>query len=606
MKYVLVTGGVVSGLGKGVTASSVGVLLKACGLRVTSIKIDPYLNTDAGTMSPFEHGEVFVLDDGGEVDLDLGNYERFLDLKLTRDNNITTGKIYQAVIDKERRGDYLGKTVQVVPHITDAIQEWIERVAVVPVDGKPGPADVCVIELGGTIGDIESMPFIEALGQFSYRVGAGNFCLIHVSLVPVLSVVGEQKTKPTQHSVRGLRGLGLTPDILACRSTSVLEENVKQKLAQFCHVQSENIVTLYDVPNIWHIPLLLRDQKAHEAIFRVLNLHSISKVPELKEWTARAELCDALHEPVRIAMVGKYTGLSDAYLSVLKALLHASVAFSKKLVVDWVPATDLEDDTGKENPDAYIAAWKLLKGADGVLVPGGFGDRGVQGKILAAKYARESRIPYLGICLGMQTAVIEFARSVLGMQDANSTEFNAQTKNPCVIFMPEGSKTHMGGTMRLGSRRTYFHVTDCKSVKLYGNKAFVDERHRHRYEVNPDMVARFEDAGLSFTGKDETGRRMEIIELPNHPYYVGVQFHPEFKSRPGKPSPLFSGLIAAASGQLDRALQTQRVSNGFGKPVGNGIAKVSVYQNGHASKFAKMTTNGNGASNGRRTKGNAL
>ncbi|CAN1287965.1 CTP synthase [Linum perenne] len=598
MKYVLVTGGVVSGLGKGVTASSVGVLLKACGLRVTSIKIDPYLNTDAGTMSPFEHGEVFVLDDGGEVDLDLGNYERFLDLKLTRDNNITTGKIYQAswlktlcflcaVIDKERRGDYLGKTVQVVPHITDAIQEWIERVAVVPVDGKPGPADVCVIELGGTIGDIESMPFIEALGQFSYRVGAGNFCLIHVSLVPVLSVVGEQKTKPTQHSVRGLRGLGLTPDILACRSTSVLEENVKQKLAQFCHVQSENIVTLYDVPNIWHIPLLLRDQKAHEAIFRVLNLHSISKVPELKEWTARAELCDALHEPVRIAMVGKYTGLSDAYLSVLKALLHASVAFSKKLVVDWVPATDLEDDTGKENPDAYIAAWKLLKGADGVLVPGGFGDRGVQGKILAAKYARESRIPYLGICLGMQTAVIEFARSVLGMQDANSTEFNAQTKNPCVIFMPEGSKTHMGGTMRLGSRRTYFHVTDCKSVKLYGNKAFVDERHRHRYEVNPDMVARFEDAGLSFTGKDETGRRMEIIELPNHPYYVGVQFHPEFKSRPGKPSPLFSGLIAAASGQLDRALQTQRVSNGFGKPV-------SVYQNGHASKFAKMTTNGNG------------
>ncbi|CAN1828610.1 CTP synthase [Linum perenne] len=590
MKYVLVTGGVVSGLGKGVTASSVGVLLKACGLRVTSIKIDPYLNTDAGTMSPFEHGEVFVLDDGGEVDLDLGNYERFLDLKLTRDNNITTGKIYQAVIDKERRGDYLGKTVQVVPHITDAIQEWIERVAVVPVDGKPGPADVCVIELGGTIGDIESMPFIEALGQFSYRVGAGNFCLIHVSLVPVLSVVGEQKTKPTQHSVRGLRGLGLTPDILACRSTSVLEENVKQKLAQFCHVQSENIVTLYDVPNIWHIPLLLRDQKAHEAIFRVLNLHRfvyISKVPELKEWTARAELCDALHEPVRIAMVGKYTGLSDAYLSVLKALLHASVAFSKKLVVDWVPATDLEDDTGKENPDAYIAAWKLLKGADGVLVPGGFGDRGVQGKILAAKYARESRIPYLGICLGMQTAVIEFARSVLGMQDANSTEFNAQTKNPCVIFMPEGSKTHMGGTMRLGSRRTYFHVTDCKSVKLYGNKTFVDERHRHRYEVNPDMVARFEDAGLSFTGKDETGRRMEIIELPNHPYYVGVQFHPEFKSRPGKPSPLFSGLIAAASGQLDRALQTQRVSNGFVKPV-------SVYQNGHASKFAKMTTNGNG------------
>ncbi|CAL1361450.1 unnamed protein product [Linum trigynum] len=598
MKYVLVTGGVVSGLGKGVTASSVGVILKACGLRVTAIKIDPYLNTDAGTMSPFEHGEVFVLDDGGEVDLDLGNYERFLDIKLTRDNNITTGKITQAVIDSERRGDYLGKTVQVVPHVTDAIQDWIQRVAQVPVDGTSDPADVCVIELGGTIGDIESMPFIEALGQLSYRVGAGNLCLIHVSLVPVLNVVGEQKTKPTQHSVRGLRGLGLTPDILACRSTSALEDNVKQKLVQFCHVPSENIVTLYDVPNIWHIPLLLRDQKAHEAILRVLNLHCVAKEPDLKEWTARAELCDALHEPVRIAMVGKYTGLSDAYLSVLKALLHASVALQKKLVVDWVPATDLEDETVQENPDAYKAAWKLLKGADGILVPGGFGDRGVQGKILAAKYARENRIPYLGICLGMQIAVIEFARSVLNMQDANSTEFDTHTKNPCVIFMPEGSKTHMGGTMRLGSRRTYFHVADCRSAKLYGSKTYVDERHRHRYEVNPDMVARFEDAGLSFTGKDETGQRMEIIELSNHPYYVGVQFHPEFKSRPGKPSPVFTGLIAAACGQLEGVLQqSHRVSNGFEKTngVGNGIAKISVYQTGHATKFAKMTTtNGNG------------
>ncbi|XP_042942060.1 CTP synthase-like isoform X3 [Carya illinoinensis] len=466
MKYVLVTGGVVSGIGKGVTASSIGLLLKACGLRVTSIKIDPYLNTDAGTMSPFEHGEVFVLDDGGEVDLDLGNYERFLDIKLTRNNNITTGKIYQSVIDKERRGDYLGKTVQVVPHITDAIQEWIERVAMIPVDGKAGPADVCVVELGGTIGDIESMPFIEALGQFSYRVGAGNLCLIHVSLVPVLNVVGEQKTKPTQHSVRGLRGLGLTPHILACRSTMALEQNVKVKLSQFCHVAEENIITLYDVPNIWHIPLLLRDQKAHEAIFKVLNLVGVCREPALEEWTCRADICDNLHEPVHIAVVGKYTGLSDSYLSILKALVHASVFQRKKLFVDWVPSTDLEDATAKENPDAYKAAWKLLKGADGVLVPGGFGDRGVQGKILAAKYARENKVPFLGICLGMQVAVIEFARSVLGLQDANSTEFDANTRNPCIIFMPEGSKTHMGGTMRLGSRRTYFQVMDCKSAKL--------------------------------------------------------------------------------------------------------------------------------------------
>ncbi|XP_058101065.1 uncharacterized protein LOC131245549 isoform X1 [Magnolia sinica] len=594
MKYVLVTGGVVSGLGKGVTASSIGVVLKACGLRVTSIKIDPYLNTDAGTMSPFEHGEVFVLDDGGEVDLDLGNYERFLDIKLTRDNNITTGKIYQSVLDKERRGDYLGKTVQVVPHITDAIQEWIERVAMIPVDGKEGPADICVIELGGTIGDIESMPFIEALGQFSYRVGAGNFCLVHVSLVPVLNVVGEQKTKPTQHSVRGLRGLGLTPNILACRSTMALEENVKEKLSQFCHVPSANIITLYDVSNIWHIPLLLRDQKAHEAILKVLNLTGVNRYPMLEEWTRRAKTCDMLRNPVRIAMVGKYTGLSDSYLSVLKALLHASIACCRKLVVEWVPAADLEDTTAKESPDVYEAAWNLLKGADGVLVPGGFGDRGVQGKILAAKYARENRIPFFGICLGLQIAVIEYARSVLGLHDANSTEFNPNTKNPCVVFMPEGSKTHMGATMRLGSRRTYFQVTDCKSAKLYGNVKYVDERHRHRYEVNPDMVSELEAAGLSFVGKDESGQRMEILELPSHPYFVGVQFHPEFKSRPGKPSALFLGFIAAACGQLEAVMQNpSHVSNATAitSPI-NGMAK--VYQNGNTTKPANGSLNGNG------------
>ncbi|XP_049362778.1 uncharacterized protein LOC125827515 isoform X2 [Solanum verrucosum] len=580
MKYVLVTGGVVSGLGKGVTASSIGLILKACGLRVTSIKIDPYLNTDAGTMSPFEHGEVYVLDDGGEVDLDLGNYERFLDIKLTGDNNITTGKIYQAcplkfpirllmysVIDKERRGDYLGKTVQVVPHITDAIQEWIERVAVIPVDGKDGPPDVCVIELGGTIGDIESMPFIEALGQFSYRVGAGNFCLIHVSLVPVLSVVGEQKTKPTQHSVRGLRSLGLTPNILACRSTTELEENVKEKISRFCHVPLDNIITLYDVSNIWRVPLLLRDQKAHEAILKVLNLKGVAQQPALGEWTSQAALCDKLQEPVRVAMVGKYTGLSDAYLSVLKALVHASVACHRKLCIDWIAASDLEDETSTENPENYRSAWKLLKGANAILVPGGFGDRGVEGKILAARYARANRIPFLGICLGMQIAVIEFARSILGLLDANSTEFDHNTQNPCVIFMPEGSKTHMGGTMRLGSRRTYFKVADCKSAKLYGNQSFIDERHRHRYEVNPDMVQQLEDAGLSFTGKDESGHRMEIVELPNHPYFIGVQFHPEFKSRPGTPSALFLGLIAAATGQLETLLKkgvpkTWSLSNG--------------------------------------------
>ncbi|XP_075497873.1 uncharacterized protein LOC142535342 [Primulina tabacum] len=590
MKYVLVTGGVVSGLGKGVTASSIGLILKACGLRVTSIKIDPYLNTDAGTMSPFEHGEVFVLDDGGEVDLDLGNYERFLDIKLTRDNNITTGKIYQSVIEKERRGDYLGQTVQVVPHITDAIQEWIERAAAISVDGKEGPADVCVIELGGTIGDIESMPFMEALGQFSYRVGDGNFCLIHVSLVPVLSVVGEQKTKPTQHSVRGLRSLGLIPHILACRSTLELEGNVKEKLSRFCHVPIDNIITLYDVSNIWHIPLLLRDQKAHEAILKVLNLNGDARKPALEEWTSRASLCDMLREPVRIAMVGKYTGLTDSYLSVLKALLHASVACHRKLCVDWVPASDLENATAEENPDGYQIAWNLLKGADAILVPGGFGDRGVEGKILAAKYARENRIPYLGICLGMQIAVIEFARTVLGLSDANSTEFDPNTQNPCVIFMPEGSKTHMGGTMRLGSRRTYFHGSLSKSAKLYGNERFIDERHRHRYEVNPDMVLQFEDAGLNFAGKDESGCRMEIVELPDHPYFVGVQFHPEFKSRPGKPSALFLGLVAAACGQLDVLLM-------------KGVTKKPWMSNGPTTLKAKLA---NGSLGGIYSNGNGL
>ncbi|KAK1321303.1 hypothetical protein QJS10_CPA03g00158 [Acorus calamus] len=592
MKYVLVTGGVVSGLGKGVTASSIGVVLKACGLRVTSIKIDPYLNTDAGTMSPFEHGEVFVLDDGGEVDLDLGNYERFLDIKLTRDNNITTGKIYQSVIDKERRGDYLGKTVQVVPHITDAIQEWIERVAMIPVDGKEGPADVCVIELGGTIGDIESMPFIEALGQFSYRVGPGNFCLVHVSLVPVLNVVGEQKTKPTQHSVRGLRGLGLTPNILACRSTTALEENVKEKLSKFCHVPAANIITLYDVSNIWHIPLLLRDQKAHKAILKGLNLLGVAGEPVLEEWTCRAKTCDMLQDPVRIAMVGKYTGLSDAYLSVLKALLHASVACRRKLVVVWVAATDLEESTEIEAPDVHKAAWDQLEEANGILVPGGFGDRGVQGKILAAKYAREHNIPFLGICLGMQIAVIEFARSVLNMKDANSTEFDANTTNPCVIFMPEGSKTHMGGTMRLGSRRTYFQVPDCKSAKLYGNVKYVDERHRHRYEVNPDMITELENAGLSFVGKDESGRRMEILELRTHPYFVGVQFHPEFKSRPGKPSALFLGLIAASCGHLEAFLQNPiHVKMQTKNSLTNGMPTSKVYQNGIKNKHVNGSHN---------------
>ncbi|XP_074316637.1 uncharacterized protein LOC141652919 [Silene latifolia] len=556
MKYVLVTGGVVSGLGKGVTASSIGVVLKACGLRVTSIKIDPYLNTDAGTMSPFEHGEVFVLDDGGEVDLDLGNYERFIDVKLTRDNNITTGKIYQSVLNRERKGDYLGKTVQVVPHITDAIKEWIQSVAAIAVDGKEGPADVCVIELGGTVGDIESMPFIEALRQLSFTVGKENFCLIHVSLIPVLGVVGEQKTKPTQHSVRELRALGLTPHLLACRSAQPLLDNTKEKLSQFCHVPAENILNIHDVPNIWHVPLLLRNQNAHHAILRQLDLLNVAASPDLQEWTNRATTYDNLTNSVRIAMVGKYVGFQDSYLSVVKALLHACIACSLKPSIDWIAASDLEEESAKLTPEAHASAWQTLKNASCVLVPGGFGDRGIGGMILAAKYARENNVPYLGICLGMQISVIEFARSILGWQNANSEEFDDKAANPVIIFMPEGSRTHMGNTMRLGSRRTLFQTPDCVISKLYHNSKFVDERHRHRYEVNPNMISPLEEGGLKFVGRDETGERMEILELPGHPYYVGVQFHPEFKSRPGKPSAPFLGLILAATKQLEGYLKT--------------------------------------------------
>ncbi|CAH9098617.1 unnamed protein product [Cuscuta epithymum] len=490
-----------------------------------------------------------------EVDLDLGNYERFLDVTLTRDNNITTGKIYQSVLEKERRGDYLGKTVQVVPHITDAIKNWIESVSQIPVDGKEGPADVCVIELGGTVGDIESMPFIEALRQLFFTVGHDNFCLIHVSLIPVLGVVGEQKTKPTQHSVRELRALGLTPHFLACRSAQPLLESTKQKLSQFCHVSASNILNIHDVPNIWHIPLLLRNQNAHNAILKHLNLVNVSTEPDLQEWTKRAETFDNLTNSVRIAMVGKYVGLTDSYLSVVKALLHACISCSVKPSIDWIAASDLEDESARLAPEAHAAAWKSLREAACILVPGGFGDRGVSGMVLAAKYAREHHIPYLGICLGMQICVIEFARSVLNLEKANSTEFDEETPDPVVIFMPEGSKTHMGSTMRLGSRRTLFRSPDCITSKLYKNSQYVDERHRHRYEVNPEMVGALEGAGLKFVGTDESGKRMEILELPSHPFYVGAQFHPEFKSRPGRPSALFFGFILAATGKLSAYLK---------------------------------------------------
>ena len=549
MRYVVVTGGVLSGLGKGVTASSMGVLLKSAGLRVTSVKIDPYLNVDAGTMSPFEHGEVFVLDDGGEVDLDLGNYERFLDVALTRDNNITTGKVYAAVVERERRGDYLGKTVQVIPHITNEIQEWIERVAHVSSDGDNGAPDVCVIELGGTVGDIESAPFVEALRQFQFRVGRENICFVHVSLVPVMGPVGEQKTKPTQHTVKELRGLGIIPDILVCRSAKPLQDDTRAKLAAFCHVSEDAVVSAHDVSNIYRVPMMLEEQGVSGVLSGLFGFELPSERPLLDDWKAMADRVDNPAEEIRIATVGKYTGLSDSYLSVIKALQHSSYAVGRKLVIDWIESADLDDQTASADPEAHAAAWELLNGADGVLVPGGFGIRGIEGKIKAAGYARENNVPYLGVCLGLQVATIEFCRNVLGMEGANSTEFDEDTPHPAVVFMPEISKTHMGGTMRLGTKPTPFLVDDCKIRRLYGGADHVDERHRHRYEVNPDFIEQIEEAGLKYVGKDETGQRCEIMELDGHPYFVGTQYHPEFKSRPGRPSPPFLGLLMAACGQ---------------------------------------------------------
>ena len=549
MKYVVVTGGVLSGLGKGVPASSIGVLLKSAGLRVTSVKIDPYLNVDAGTMSPFEHGEVFVLDDGGEVDLDLGNYERFLDIALTRDNNITTGKVYDNVIQKERKGDYLGKTVQVIPHITNEIQDWIERVAHTPSDGNGKEPDACVIELGGTVGDIESAPFIEALRQFQFRVGSDNICFVHVSLVPVMGPVGEQKTKPTQHTVKELRGLGIIPDILVCRSANPLEDETRAKLAAFCHVSQNAVVSAHDVSNIYRVPMMLEEQGVTGVLSEGLGFKLPGKRPLLEEWKDMADRVDGVEKEVRIAMVGKYTGLSDSYLSVIKALQHSSYAVNHKLVIDWIESASLDDDTAESDPQAHAEAWGLLKAVDGILVPGGFGRRGIEGKIKAAEYARTNNIPYLGVCLGLQVATIEFCRNVLGMEGANSTEFDEDTPHPAVVFMPEISKTHMGGTMRLGTKPTPFLVDDCKMRRLYGGAEHVDERHRHRYEVNPELIEQIESAGLKYVGKDETGQRCEIMELDDHPYFVGTQYHPEFKSRPNRPSPPFLGLLKAAVGE---------------------------------------------------------
>ncbi|KAJ3305183.1 CTP synthase ura7 [Kappamyces sp. JEL0829] len=548
-KYIIVTGGVISGIGKGVIASSTGLLLRTLGFTVTSIKIDPYLNIDAGTMTPLDHGEVFVLDDGGEVDLDLGNYERFLDITLTRDNNITTGKIYNSVIQKEAR------CKPVVPHVTNEVQDWAERVAKVPVDESGKQPDICIIELGGTVGDIESAPFIEAMRQFQFRVGHENFCLIHVSLVPVVGSVGEQKTKPTQSSVRDLRGLGLSPDIIACRSSRPLLDEVKSKLSMFCHVQPECVMAVHDCKSVYHVPLLLKEQGLLNILQNRLKLTPKIDAPAkalFTKWRNMTERVTRLHDRVKIILVGKYTSLHDSYISVVKSLEHAALACNLGLDLEWVEAEDLEPDCLNRDPVKYHDAWRKVVGVQGILVPGGFGSRGTEGKIAACKWARTNKIPFLGICLGFQMAVVELARNELGLAGANSDEIAPDTPHPVVINMPEISTTQLGGTMRLGDRVTIFSPDSEKTTirKLYKNEPKVHERHRHRYEVNPKYVSDLEKHGLKFVGKDEKGERMIIFELEGHPYYVAVQYHPEFKTRPLKPSPPFLGLILAASGRL--------------------------------------------------------
>ncbi|MCK4718190.1 MAG: CTP synthase (glutamine hydrolyzing), partial [Thermoplasmata archaeon] len=496
MKYVIVTGGVLSGLGKGITVSSIGRLLKCAGFEVTAIKIDPYLNIDAGTMNPYEHGEVFVLDDGGEVDLDLGNYERFLDISVGRDNNITTGKVYKSVIDKERRGKYLGKTVQIIPHITNEIKNRIMDVA------ERSGTDICLVELGGTVGDIESMPFLEAVRQLSREVGGRQNCIfVHTTLVPVMSVVGEQKTKPTQHSVKVLREIGILPDIIVGRSRKPLEYNIKKKIALFCDVPLEAVISAPDAKSIYQVPLLFHDQGLTEYLLR--RMGEEDREVDLTEWK---ELVSSLLHPeaaVNIGIVGKYTFLADAYMSHSEALAHAGAKTGAKIKIRWLEAEDLEK--GKASLDDL----------DGILVPGGFGIRGIEGKIMASKHARENKIPYLGICLGFQTATMDIARNVMKLKDAHSAEFEEEgieTKNPVICLLPEQKKIKSkGATMRLGLCEVNIR-SGTKAHKIYG-KEKIEERHRHRYEVNPDYIDRFEKAGWVFSGRDNDNIRMEIGEL---------------------------------------------------------------------------------------------
>lgn len=523
MKYIIVTGGVMSGLGKGITTASVGRNLKNKGYNVTAIKIDPYINIDAGTMSPYQHGEVYVLKDGGEVDLDLGNYERFLDTELTRDHNLTTGKIYQTVINKERKGEYLGKTVQIIPHITNEIKDRIRRIA-----AKSG-ADVCLIEVGGTVGDIESMPFLEALRQMYREESPEDIAFIHVTLVPMDSQ-GDQKTKPTQHSVKELRELGLTPHVIVARCKNALMENTRSKIALFCDVPVEAVISAHDSADIYEVPIQLEKEGLSDFLLKKLDLK-----PTLEDtkWEKMVQRMNNSTGTVRVAIVGKYTHLEDSYISIVESLKHGAIDCGCKFDVTWFDAEAFDDDPkGVEG----------LAGFDGILVPGGFGERGTEGKILSIKFARENNIPYLGLCLGMQLAVIEFARNVVGLEGANSSEFDEDTPYPVIDLLPEQENVvDMGATMRLGDYEATLREGSLAG-KIYGENTII-ERHRHRYEVNPNYVDRIEECGMIFSGKNKN--RMEIAEIPANDFYFASQFHPEFKSRPGRPSPPFKAFVNA-------------------------------------------------------------
>ena len=527
VKYVFVTGGVVSGLGKGITAASLGRLLKMRGYSVTMQKFDPYINIDPGTMNPVQHGEVFVTDDGAETDLDLGHYERFIDESLTKQSNVTTGKVYWSVLNKERRGDYGGGTVQVIPHITNEIKSRFYR-----NDGCKD-TQIAIIEVGGTVGDIESQPFLESIRQFQHDIGHENAILIHVTLIPYLHASGEMKTKPTQASVKELQGMGIQPDVIVCRTEHPLEEGLKDKIALFCNVPTKHVLQNLDVETLYEAPLAMEKEHLADVVCECLQLDCPE--PDISEWQNMVDTIKNLEKDVTVALVGKYTSLHDAYISVVESLKHGGLAHKSNVTIKWIPSEELNADNAEE----------LLGDVSGILVPGGFGDRGIDGKILAIQYAREHNVPFLGLCLGMQLAIVEFARHVVGFNDAHSIELDPQTTHPVIHLMPEQDGIEdIGGTLRLGS---YPCVLDknSKAYEVYGEET-IHERHRHRYEVNNYYREDLLKAGMKFSGLSPDGRIVEMLELESHPWFVATQAHPEFKSRPNRPHPLFKGFVGAA------------------------------------------------------------